>query len=116
MSTTTTTPPAAPKEGGSDVQALRALAARMTALAARGPMGPCTVLAFTVQLHRLATSLAVAEETLDALVDEAREIAHEERAGHRAHIAAFLAAQAAGTVVILDEHRRPGRHQPERVA
>ena len=105
---TTTAPAAAAGTGGSDVQALRALAARMTALAARGPIGPCTVLAFTVQLHRLASSLAVAEDTLDALVEEARSMAIDERSDHFARRAALQAAQEAGTVVSLDDRRRGG--------
>lgn len=75
--------------------ALNALAG----LAARGPVGPATVLAHLATARRCACALAVAEEALDTLADEAREVAIEHRALSRAQAAALADGLAARRIL-----------------
>lgn len=91
--------------GGTLTAELRGGIAALGQIARHGTVGGATVLSFLAGFDRLACQLAVAEETLDRLTDEAREIALAERDDHRARIGAVLQARASGKLLIFDEWR-----------
>jgi hypothetical protein len=102
-----------PTIGGTLVRELRATIAALAAAASGGPLGAVTVLGFAARLDGHACALAVAEEALDRLADEAREmdaeqraIAAEAREAHLAHREALRQAHATGRVVLFPLHRR----------
>ena len=81
MSTTQHQPPI----GGTITAAMLRTIDELRGLARHGAVGGATLLTYGLRLHALACQLAVAEETLDTLADEAREQAH----AHNARAAAL---------------------------
>ena len=96
-----------PPPGGSVSRELLATLDALAGAAARGPVGPATVLSHIAAARRAASVLAVAEEALDTLTDEAREVALDQRALSSAHAHALADGLAARRILPFPTRRPP---------